>query len=126
MVHPPVVVRAGNLRVPAPEHVAVWREADRRQDDDPDDWFLRAVSHSCRWLAAVPLRTALCGGLTRSPVTGRACLAHPGTIELEWRSASSDTGFSPDLRVRPGWAAGVRATLGWAWAGESGPPVAIP
>ncbi|GAA4936566.1 hypothetical protein EV188_114112 [Actinomycetospora succinea] len=114
-------IRAANVRVPQAEFLAVWDEAGRREPDGYAD----AVAHTCRWLAAIPSRTALCGGQVRSPVTLRACVAYPGTIEDEWRAAQHDDRFVPDLAARPGWCDGVRATLAWAWNGQGPPPLDV-
>lgn len=122
-------IPAGNLRVPRDEFLAVWREAARRAGD-PFDWYPEAVARTCRWMAALPMRTALCGGQARSPVTGRGWPARAELIEAEWRAAEGSDGFSPDLATRPGWCEGVRATLRWAWARDGAAPfsgrVAVP
>lgn len=110
-------LRAENVRVPREEFLAVWDEARRRASGGYTD----AVAQTCRWLAAIPSRTALCGGQVRSPVTLRACVAYPATIEAEWRDAQHPDRFLPDLAARHGWCDGVRATLAWAWD-RSGPP----
>ena len=110
-------LRVENLRVPREEFQAVWDEARRREADG----YTEAVAQTCRWLAAVPMRTALCGGQARSPVTLRACVAQPASIEDEWQAAQDRDRFVPDLAARPGWCDGVRATLAWAWD-RSGPP----
>lgn len=110
-------IRADNVRVPREEFVAVWDEAGRRAAGG----YTEAVVQTCRWLAAIPSRTALCGGQVRSPVTLRACVAYPATIAAEWEAAQHRDRFVPDLAARPGWCDGVRATLAWAWD-RSGPP----
>ena len=123
-------IRVGNVRVPHSEFLTVWREARRREaelgDAEVVDWYLAAVVQTCRWVAAIPMRTALCGGLARSPVTGRACLAHEGLIEAEWQAAQSRGRFSAELAARPGWCKGVHATLRWAWCGQGRPPIEAP
>jgi hypothetical protein len=121
-----VHVRAGNVRVPHEEFLTVWDEARRREADGTDaDWYAGAVAQTCRWLAAVPMRTALCGGLPRSPVTQRACVAREELIEAEWRAAQQEE-FSPNLAARPGWGDGVRATFRWAWGLDGPPPIEVP
>jgi hypothetical protein len=121
-------IRAVNDRVPRTEFVAVWREASRRGpepgDSSPTDWYASAVALTCRWIAAVPMRTALCGGLPRSPVTERACLADEGSIEVEWSAAQRLEESEPELAAaRPGWCDGVRDTLRWAGRGEGPAPI---
>ncbi len=72
-------IATGNVRVPHEDFLRVWNEASRREAEQADDadWYVRAVAHTCRWMAAIPMRTALCGGLPRSPVTQRG-LGRPG------------------------------------------------
>lgn len=124
-----VRITTGNLRVPHEEFLAIWHEAGRlaaeRGDDDGTDWYVRAVVQTCRWMAAVPMRTALCGGLPRSPVTLRACVATEQLIEAEWQAAQRPERFSPTLAARPGWCDGVRATLRWAWSRHGPPPIEV-
>ena len=122
-----VRVAAENIRVPRDEFVAVWQEAGRREagGGQDTDWYLGAVVQTCRWMAAVPLRSALCGGLTRSPVTLRSCRARPELIEAECRAAQRQEHFSPELAARPGWCEGVRATFRWAWRRQGPPPFAL-
>lgn len=119
-------MRSENVRVSRDEFLEVWEQAHLRttgaQPLEGDDWYAWAVAQTYRWLAAAPMRSALCGGLPRSPVTGRACLAHHAVIEAEWQSAGRREDFCPDLAARSGWQEGVRATLGWAWIGEGLPP----
>lgn len=114
-------IAAANVRVPHDEFLAVWRAADR----DPGDWYAVAVAQTCRWMAAVPMRTALCGGLPRSPVTQRACVARVDLIEAESRDARHPERFAPALAARPGWCDGVRATFDWAWTGQGPPPLRV-
>lgn len=125
-----VTIAAENLRVPREEFLAVWGEATRREagvtEAGTTDWTMAAVVATCRWMAAVPMRTALCGGLPRSPVTLQGCRARREFIEAEWRAAQTDDRFAPVLAARPGWCEGVRATFRWAWCGEGPPPVAVP
>ena len=119
-----VRIAPGNVRVPPEEFGAVWDEASRRGTelaaDGVVDWYVAAVAQTCRWMAAIPMRSALCGGLPRSPVTLRGCLARAELIEAEWRAAQRDE-FSSLLAARPGWCTGARTTLRWAW-GRAGPP----
>lgn len=115
-------IRADNVRVAHDEFVAVWDEARRRAGADA---YAEAVAQTCRWLAAVPSRTALCGGQVRSPVSLRACVAYPATIEAEWQAAQHAERFLPDLAARPGWCDGVRATLGWAWDRSAPAPLEV-
>lgn len=121
-----VRIRAGNVRASHEEFVAVWHEADRRGAESASDWYADAVALTCRWMAAVPMRTALCGGLPRSPATQRACLANAELIEAEWVAAQRLEESRPDLAARPGWCDGVRATLGWAWRREGRAPIEPP
>lgn len=120
------LVRA-TVRVPHDEFLGVWRAALAREaaPDGVTDWYPGAVAQTCRWLAAVPMRTALCGGLPRSPVTQRSCVAREELVEAEWLAAQQDR-FSPDLAARSGWREGVRATLRWAWHREGPPPIDVP
>lgn len=122
-------IRSGNVRVSRAEFLAVWDESGRRQtgpgEHEPVDWYVGAVVQTCRWVAAVPMRTALCGGLPRSPVTGRACLAYEASIEAEWQAAQ-DQSFSDEFAGRPGWRDGVLATLRWAWCCQGPPPLEAP
>lgn len=108
-----------NVRVPHDEFLTVWREAERAGDADG---YAGAVAQTCRWMAAVPLRTALCGGLPRSPVTQRACVARAALIEAESEAAQQPERFVPALAARPGWCDGVRATFAWAWLRQGPPP----
>lgn len=117
-----VRIATGNVHVPREEFLAVWNEAGRRE---AGDWYAGAVVQTCRWMAAVPLRTALCGGLPRSPVTQRACVARPALIEAEAEAAQQQELFAPPLAARPGWCDGVRATFAWAWDGHGGPPIEV-
>lgn len=123
-------ISSRNVHVPRNEFLAVWREASRREtaqtDQGVDDWYVGAVVETCRWMAATPMRTALCGGLPRSPVTRRACLAREQLIEAEAKAAQRQEQFSPDLTARPGWGEGVRATFRWAWCREGPPPIEVP
>ncbi len=118
-----------NVRVPHEEFLTVWHEASRREaeraGDEAGDWYVGAVAQTCRWLAAVPMRTALCGGLPRSPVTLRACVAREQLIEAEWQAAQRQDQFSPTLAARPGWCEGVRATFRWAWSRQGPPPIEV-
>lgn len=117
-------IATGNVRVPHEEFRTVWHEANRRETELAD-WYAGAVAQTCRWMAAVPMRTALCGGLPRSPVTLRACVATEELIEAEWQAAQRPERFSPSLAARPGWPDGVRATLRWAWCGQGPPPIEL-
>ena len=123
-------ITAENLRVPQEEFLTIWHEASRREaelaDDEIVDWYVGAVVQTCRWMAAVPMRTALCGGLTRSPVTLRACVAREELIEAEWYAAQRQDQFSQNLAARPGWCEGVRATFEWAWRRQGPPPIEVP
>lgn len=110
-------ISAENVRVPHDEFLEVWRAAERAGDAEG---YPGAVAQTCRWLAAVPLRTALCGGLPRSPVTQRACVARAALIEAEWEAARE-----PGPADRPGWADGVRATFAWAWLRQGPPPIDV-
>lgn len=120
-------VRAGNVRVPHQEFFAIWREARDVESaaDGAHDWYAAAVALTCRWMAATPLQTALCGGLPRSPATERACLANEDLIEAEWRAAQQLELHRPELASRPGWCDGVRATLRWAWRQEGPAPLQL-
>lgn len=123
-------ITSANVRVPRDEFVRTWREAVRREGElagqEVTDWYVGAVAQTCRWLAAVPMRTALCGGLPRSPVTLRSCLAHEQSIEAEWQAAQRPDQFPPEIAARPGWCEGVRATFQWAWCRDGPPPVEVP
>ena len=114
-----VRITTENVRVPRAEFLAVWDEARRREADG----YAAAVAQTCRWLAAVPLRTGLCGGLPRSPVRQRACVARAELIEAECSAAQEEARFVPALAARPGWCDGVRATFRWAWQQDGPPPV---
>jgi hypothetical protein len=122
-------IASGNLRVPRDEFLAIWDEARRREaavpEHDVTDWYVAAVGQTCRWMAAAPMRTALCGGLPRSPVTRRACLARAESIEAEWQAAQALDQFSADFASRPGWCDGVRATFRWAWCRQGPPPLEV-
>ena len=118
-------IRARNVHVPRDAFVAVWREAVRRAATGSGDGYLDAVAQTCRWMAALPMRTALCGGQARSPVTQRGWPAEPALIAAEWAAAQRPEAFTPELAARPGWCDGVRATLRWAWCGEGTPPLEI-
>lgn len=121
-------VASQNLRVPREEFLAVWDAASRREGElgeaSDTDWGMAAVVATCRWMAAVPMRTALCGGLPRSPVTLQGCRARGDLIEAEWQAARAND-FAPVLAARPGWAEGVRATFRWAWRGDGPPPIEL-
>ncbi|WP_132426475.1 hypothetical protein [Pseudonocardia endophytica] len=118
-------MRPENVHVPREEFLAVWDEARRRGTEPGVDGYAAAVAQTCRWLAAVPMRTALCGGLPRSPVTQRACVARAELIEAECRAAETDDGYAPAVACRPGWRDGVRATFRWAWEGRGPAPIEI-
>ena len=119
-----------NVRVPRDEFVAVWREASRRGTELGErgvtDWYLGAVSLTCRWIATAPMRTPRGGGLSTSPATRRKRLAYEELIEEEWLAAQLLEQRRPDLAAREGWCEGVRATLGWAWRRQGPPPVEVP
>lgn len=123
-------IPSDNVRVPHDEFLKVWREATRLEAALPEhqvpDWYVGAVAQTCRWLAAAPMRTALCGGLPRSPVTRRACRARGELIEAEYQAAQRTDQFSPELVARPGWCEGVRATFRWAWCRQDSPPIELP
>jgi hypothetical protein len=123
-----VRIASQNLRVPREEFLAVWDAASRRNVERGEaggtDWGVAAVVATCRWMAAVPMRTALCGGLPRSPVTLQGCRARGELIEAEWQAAQADD-FAPVLAARPGWCDGVRATLRWAWRRDGPPPIEV-
>ena len=119
-----------NVRVPRDEFVAVWHEAEQGAADflghEIADWYLSAVVQTCRWMAATPLRTALCGGLVRSPVTMRSCRARPELIEAECRAAlQGSEQFSTNVAARPGWREGVQATFRWAWLRQGPSPIEV-
>ena len=119
----------GNVRVPRPDFVAVWRTASARAADQGargvTDWYAGAVALTCRWLAAAPLRTARGGGLVRSPAKRRRVPAYEELIEEEFLAAQDLEQRRPDLAARPGWCEGVRATLQWAWRAEGPPPLEL-
>jgi hypothetical protein len=124
-----VPIASENIRVPRKEFLAVWDAAIRREaelaEEGVTDWAAAAVAATCRWMAAVPMRTALCGGLPRSPVTLQGCRARDELIEAEWRAAQTDDRFAPLLAARPGWPDAVRSTFRWAWTGQGPPPVGV-
>ena len=118
-------IRWENVCVSQQEFLEVWDRAGQggvELAQLTNDWHDQAVAQTCRWLAAVPMRTALCEGMTRSPVTGRACLASRDVIEAEWNAACRG-GFTADLAVRRSWSDAVVATLRWAWRGQAPVPV---
>jgi hypothetical protein len=123
-------IASENVRVPHDEFLVVWREAARREaarsEDQSPYWYVDAVAQTCRWMAAAPMRTALCGGLPRSPVTRRACRARGELIEAEWQAAQRADRYPPEFVARPGWCEGVRATFRWAWCRQGPPPIQVP
>ena len=119
-----------NIRVSREEFVAVWRAASRRGTELGNqgitDWYVGAVSLTCRWVATAPMRTPRGGGLSTSPATRLKTLAYEELIEEEWLAAQLLEQSRPDLAAREGWCEGVRATLAWAWRRQGPPPIALP
>jgi hypothetical protein len=123
-------VPVGNVRVPAAEFVAVWREAERLNDEqagraDPD-WYPAGVAVTCEWLAGVVVEDAMGRReLAPAPVTRRRVRAYEELIETEYLAAEQLDVRRPDLvRHQPGWCEGIRATLRWAWRREGPRPFA--
>lgn len=120
-----------NLRVPRADFGALWAAAERLCDDpardDASDWYAAGVVVTCRWLATA----ATLGPNGRvesaySPVTRRTARAYEELIEAECIAAEQLLVRSPIpavMRLRPGWAEAIAATLRWAWRHQGAPPL---
>lgn len=118
-----------NLRVPLREFLAVWIEAERRQEADRDlRWYDAGVVEVCRWLANATIR--LTGGGFRmavTPLTRRPATAYAELIEAECLAAERMLLRRPPhawLTSMPGLVEGIADTLAWAWRHEGNPPLA--
>jgi hypothetical protein len=124
-------IPAENMRVSRDEFGAVWSEAEQLHDDRVSqhiqDWYGAGVVVTCRWLACATVRSPSGAPRpARSPVTKRTGMATPELIEAEWLAAEVLDARRPTpdwLATRPGWSAGIVATLAWAWRHGTAPPV---
>lgn len=114
-------VPAANIRVPRAEFGEVWAAAEALSSDQASqgvtDWYAGGVVATCRWLAGAVV-TCRNGRrqLPRSPATELLVSAYEELIEDEYLAAEGLDAARPDLVVhQPGWTAGVRTTLRWAW-----------
>ncbi len=123
-----------NLRVPRTEFAAVWGAAERLCDEqgrrkDNGDWYAAGVAVTCEWLARATVRSPTGRPyLVTSPVTGRAAPAYEELIEVELVEAEKLDMRQPRpewLKHRPGWSEAICATLRWAWARSSPPPLRL-
>jgi hypothetical protein len=123
----------GNLRVPLADFVALWRTAERHQEEQArrhvDDWCGAGVVMTCRWLAGATVRPASGSWyVAYAPVTERTVTAIEELIEDEYLAAATLAMRRPRpswLLDRPGWIEAVEATLHWAWHGYGSPPMDI-
>ena len=115
----------GNLHVSRDDFVALWRLVEHLGKANPADWYVAGVRATCRWLACSAVPSILGGWeLARAPATRRSSLAHEELIEAERLAAEVQAIRHPDgIEGRPGWPEGIVATLQWAWAGSSVPPL---
>ena len=118
----------GNLHVPRDKFVALWRLAEHVGEANPSNWYVAGVAATCRWLARAAVPSILGGWeLARAPITRRSNLAHEELIEAERLAAEVQAIRHPGgIDGRPGWLEGIVATLRWAWAGSSVPPLDVP
>lgn len=118
-----------NLRVPVVDFAQMWLAAEQYADTHPQDWYGAGVVMTCRWLARATVRHAVGPAhVARAPVTERSKLAYEELIEAECFAAEKLDLQRPVpawLADRPGWLAGVLATLNWAWRRAGGPPLII-
>ena len=121
-------IPCGNLRVPRDDFAALWRLVEHLGEASPADWYVAGVAATCRWLARAAVPSILGGWeLARAPVTRRSNLAHEELIEAELFAAELQLLRHPGgIEGRPGWLEGIVATLKWAWAGSSVPPLDMP
>lgn len=101
-------VPEGNVRVPLPEFEAVWTEAERLFQEDPQSRYVGGVCAACRWVAAHPHEL--------SPLYRENIAATPELIVRENMLATMTYLRSPDgdPAIDVDWAAGVALALGWA------------
>lgn len=115
----------GNIRVPREEFAALWRAAERAQQEH-NTWEGAGVTMTCRWLARATVRPPEGPPyLAFSPITERDALAIEERIEAELLAAEKMALRRPvPQRVldRPGWLDAVIATLNWAWLRRGEPP----
>jgi len=124
-------IPAGNLRVPVADFAALWRAAERHQEERARrhvaDWYAAGVVMTCRWLAAATVRPAAGPWRpARSPVTERTAPAYEELIEAECLAAETLAARRPVpgwLAEQPGWLDAVLATLNWAWRRSGVPPM---
>jgi hypothetical protein len=118
----------GNLHVSRNEFAALWRLVEHLGEASAADWYVAGVRATCRWLACAAIPSILGGWeLARAPVTRRSSLAHEELIEAERLAAEVQAITHPGgIEGRPGWLEGIVATLQWAWAGSSVPPLDVP
>jgi len=121
-------IPCGNLHVSRDEFVALWRLVEHLGETYPADWYVAGVAMTCQWLACAAVPSILGGWeLAWAPVTERSGLAHEEAIEAELFAAELPQLRNPGgIPGRPGWLEGIVATLQWAWAGSSAPPLDMP
>lgn len=117
-----------NVRIPIAEFAAVWRQAERRYQDDVQrgvvDWYVYGVAATCRWMAGAGWRLGSNEPMARAPATERAIRPQPETIEGEVLDAARLLAHGrPEW---PGWAEAIVNTFGWAWGGSGVQPLAGP
>jgi hypothetical protein len=118
----------GNLRVPRRDFVALWRLVEHLAEENPADWYVAGVAATCEWLARSSVPSILGGWeLARAPLTRRTRMAHEELIAAELMAAEVAAVRHPGgIEERPGWLEGILATLQWAWAGSTRPPLEQP
>ena len=122
-----------NIRVPREEFAALWRVAERRNEElgtrSEGAWFNAGVVVTCRWLARATVRPETGPWYTTSaPVTGKTSLVYEELIANECLQAEKLAMRMPVpdwLQRRPGWVEGILATLDWAWQRNGRPPIDV-
>ncbi len=124
-------IPVGNLRVPRAEFGALWVEAEQLNSEQTGspapDWYPAGVAVTCRWLAGAVVQDQTGRRAPApAPATRRRARAYEELIEAEYLAAEQLDVRRPDLvEHRPGWCAGIRATLRWAWRAEGPRPFSV-
>jgi hypothetical protein len=117
-----------NVRVPVVEFARMWAAAERYCEERRMDWYGAGVVMTCRWLARATVRGRQRSYVAFAPVTESSRMAYEELIEAECQAAEKLDLRTPApawLAERPGWLAGVLATLHWAWRRSGPPPLTI-
>jgi hypothetical protein len=126
-------IPAENIHVPRDQFAAVWTAAERHQEAQAErhvtDWYNAGVVVTCRWLARATVRPEVGRWyVAQSPVTRRSNMAYAELVQAEALAAEVLDMRRPVpawLAGRPGWMAGILATMDWVWWRKAGPPVEV-